>query len=69
MASAIRVNSDCLRTLRHILAARIDHAWNSSTYVAWTSARDIIEYALANNYEALSQYDYLLTKEDVKDAN
>lgn len=51
-------------TLRHILTARIDHAPTQEAYVIWCSARDIIEYALAENYEALVQYDYLLTKGD-----
>ena len=52
--------------LRHILDARIDHAMGTDTYIAWTSARDIIEYALADNIECLRQFDYLETLDEMK---
>ena len=58
------MKNETLETLRHILDARIDHAPTQELYTAWTSARDIIEYALADNLECLRQFDYLLTDED-----
>jgi len=58
------LDEETVRTLRHIFAARIDHSTKASQYMAWHSARDIVEYALAGNYECLKEYDYLLTKED-----
>lgn len=60
-----KISEQVVRTLRHILDARIDNAKDSSAYTAWTSARDIVEYALTNNLEGLSQFDYLPTAEDV----
>ena len=51
-----------LRVLRHIFDARIDHATDVNSYIAWTSARDIVEYALADNLDCLAQFDYLETK-------
>lgn len=60
-----KISERCVQTLRHILTARIDHAQSQDAYIAWTSARDIFEYALANNYDCLKEYDYLLTYEDV----
>ena len=47
-----------LEVLRHILDARIDNAQRQEAYIAWTSARDIIEYALADNLECMRQFDY-----------
>ena len=58
------MNDQILKMVRHIMDARIDHATSPEAYTAWTSARDIFEYALAENTEALRQWDYLLTKED-----
>lgn len=59
----ILISAECVETLRHIFAARIDHC-SRKNYIAWTSARDIVEYALAGNLECLKEYDYLLTRED-----
>ena len=56
------MTNETLRVLRHIFDARIDHANNADSYTAWTSARDIVEYALAGNLECLAQFDYLETK-------
>ena len=56
---------EVVKILRHIFDARIDNANDHSAYMAWTSARDIVEYALANNIECLKEFDYLLTKEEV----
>lgn len=53
-----------IKIVRHILTARIDHADDQSSYIAYCNARDIFEYAVAGNYDCLAQYDYLLTKED-----
>ena len=56
------MTDETLRVLRHIFDTRINHANNADSYMAWTSARDIVEYALADNLECLAQYDYLETK-------
>ena len=53
-----------VKMVRHIMDARIDHANSAEAYTAWTSARDIFEYALAEDVEGLRQWDYLLTRED-----
>lgn len=58
------MKSETLSTLRHILDARIDNKQSREALIAWYTARDIIEYALADNTEALAQYDYLLTDEE-----
>ena len=55
---------ETVKIVRHIFDARIDHAGRDG-YIAWTSARDIVEYALANNIECLSQFDYLETQEEL----
>lgn len=59
------MTSETLKILRHIFDARIDNAANKDAYIAWTSARDIVEYALAENVECLRQFDYLPTSEEV----
>lgn len=41
--------------LMQILNQRVDNA--KEDYVAWSSARDIVKYALADNIECLSQFD------------
>ncbi len=56
---------EIVKILRHIFNARIDNVNDYSAYIAWTSARDIVEYALAGNIECLNQFDYLPTKEEV----
>ena len=50
----ILISAECAKVLRHIFDARIDHC-NAENYIAWTSARDIVEYALAGNYECLNR--------------
>lgn len=60
-----KISPRVVETLRHILDARIDNASDAASYTAWTSARDIFEYALANNFECLKEFDYLPTMEDV----
>ena len=52
--------------VRHIFAARIDNASSRYSYLAYCNARDIFEYALAGNLEALDQFDYMKTKEEDK---
>ena len=59
------MSDEILKVLRHIFDARIDNADDYSAYIAWTSARDIIEYALADNLECLKEFDYLPTKTEV----
>lgn len=56
------MSEEIVKILRHIFDARIDNANDFSAYIAWTSARDIVEYALADNIECLTQFDYLPTK-------
>lgn len=60
-----KISPRIVETLRHILNARIDNASDAASYTAWTSARDIFEYALANNFDCLKEFDYLPTVEDV----
>ncbi len=60
-----KISPRVVETLRHILDARIDNASDAASYTAWTSARDIFEYALANNFDCLKEFDYLPTVEDV----
>lgn len=55
------MDDEIIVTLRHILNARIDNADDASAWIAWTSASDIVEYALAGNLECLRQFDYLKT--------
>ena len=58
------MTDEMIRMVRHILEARIDHASSPEAYVAYCNARDIFEYALAENYECLKEFDYLLIKAD-----
>lgn len=58
------MTTQTLATLHHILDARIDNEQSREALLAWYTARDIIEYALADDTEALAQYDYLLTDEE-----
>ena len=58
------MTDEMIRMVRHILEARIDNASSPEAYVAYCNARDIFEYALAENYECLNEYDYLLTNAD-----
>ena len=60
----VTISAKAIAILRHIFDARIDHAGRDG-YMAWTSARDIVEYALANNIECLSQFDYLETIDEI----
>ena len=60
------MTDETLRVMRHIFDARIDNVTNINSYLAWTSARDIVEYALADNLECLTQFDYLETKGEQK---
>ena len=60
------MSEEIVKILRHIFDARIDNANDNSAYIAWTSARDIVEYALAGNIECLKEFDYLPTLEDYR---
>lgn len=60
----ILISAECVETLRHIFNARIDNALTHEAYIAWTSAKDIVEYALAGNLECLKEFDYLNTKSE-----
>ena len=52
--------------VRHIFDARIDNSTSRYSYLAYCNARDVFEYALAGNIEALEQFDYMETKEEMK---
>lgn len=58
------IDEKTVELVRHIFDARIDNASRPSAYLAYCNARDIFEYALAGNIEALTQYDYMKTKEE-----
>lgn len=47
---------ETIELLREILDERVDMAYEDDVYLAWSSARDIIEYALANNIECLKEF-------------
>lgn len=68
MKQNITINASTVEILRHIYNARIDNAHSPAEYTAWATARDVIEYALANNVECLTQFDYLLTREEEQKA-
>ena len=58
-----RLDQKTVDIVRHIFDARIDNATKMSQYMAYHCARDVFEYALAGNIEALTQFDYMETKE------
>ena len=60
------VTAQVIKIVRHIFQARIDHAQKPSAVVAYKAALDVFNYAIENNLECLYQWDYLLTKEDIK---
>lgn len=60
------MNDEIITTLRHILDARVDNADDVSALTAWRTARNIVEYALADNLECLRQFDYLEAKAEMK---
>lgn len=60
------MNEETIKVVLHILDARVDHAMNTDSYIAWTSARDIFTYALTDNLDCLAQFDYLPTLEEMK---
>ena len=60
------IDEKTVELVRHIFDARIDNASRPSAYLAYCNARDIFEYALAGNTEALNEFDYLETKEEMK---
>ena len=45
-----------IKLLREILDERIDTSKDTDVYLAWCTARDIIEYALANNVKCLKEF-------------
>jgi hypothetical protein len=59
------MNERIIERVRHILTARIDNAQTQDAYIAYCNARDIFEYALAENEECLKEFDYLLTAEEL----
>lgn len=56
------MNEKVIETLRHIFDARIDNAESLEVYLTWCEARDIVEYALANNLDTLNDDVSLLLK-------
>lgn len=47
---------ETIKLLREILDEKIDTSKDANIYLAWCEARDMIEYALANNVEVLKKY-------------
>ena len=62
------MTKETIEMLRHIISARIFNAETEAEYIAWTSAKDIVEYALADNTECLEQFDYLPTEAEQEEA-
>ena len=62
----VTVSAETIELVRHILQARIDHSQKPSTIIAYKNALHIFNYALENNLECLSVWDYLPTKEDIE---
>lgn len=58
------MTDETLTLVRHIFNSRIDNAVTAQSYVAWTTARDVLEYALVDNVDALKGYDVFLTTEE-----
>lgn len=58
-----KISPEAVKILRHIFDARIDNS-TDETYQTWCTARDIFEYALADNLEVLMQFDYMQTAEE-----
>lgn len=48
--------NETIELLREILDERIDASKDTDVYLAWCTARDIIEYALVNNVECLKEF-------------
>lgn len=47
---------ETIELLREILDERIDTSKDTDIYLTWCTARDIIEYALADNIECLKEF-------------
>ncbi len=61
-----KLDQETVDLVRHIFAARIDLSKGRQAYIAYCNARDIFEYALAGNKDALKEWAYLMTQEDVE---
>lgn len=63
------MNEETINLVRHIIEARIDtyNEINASSFPHWVQMRDIFEYALANNIEALKTYDIFRTDEEIEE--
>ena len=51
------MNDKIIAMLRNIFDAQIDRADDLSAYNAWCTARDIVEYAIAENYDCLKEFE------------
>lgn len=60
------MSKEAIEIMRHIFDVRIDNSRSVDVYQAWCSARDVVEYALANDIDVLKQFDYLETAEERK---
>ena len=58
------MSKEAIEIMRHIFDARIDNSRSIDIYQAWCNARDVVEYALANDIDVLKQFDYLETAEE-----
>lgn len=59
-----KISPQAIEILNHIFSARIDNSQSPLLRTTWASVRNIFEYALTDNLECLSQYDYLLTNDE-----
>ena len=58
------MSKEAIEIMRHIFEARIDNSRSVDAYQAWCIARDVVEYALANDIDVLKEFDYLGTAEE-----
>ncbi len=66
------MNKEIIELVHHIFQARVDLAKNHKDFaraIAYQNAIDIFDYALAENYECLKEFDYLMTNEDIRRKN
>lgn len=63
------MNEETINLVRHIIEARIDtyNEIDTNFFSHWVQMRDIFEYALANNIEALKTYDVFRTDEEIEE--
>ena len=50
------MDNEVIKMMREIFNERIDGASSVDVYIAWTTARDVVEYAMANNIDCLKEF-------------